>query len=84
VAVQVPGQLISPSVDVTVPLPVPAVALTASVKLCCCTLNVAVTDAAALIVTAQVVLGPVQLPLQPANADPLAGTAVSVTTVPLL
>jgi len=43
-----------------------------------------VTDFAAVIVTAQVVLGPVQLPLQPANAEPLAAAAVRVTAVPLL
>ena len=68
--------------DVTVPLPVPAVALAVSVN--CCALNVAVTDRAPLIVTAQVVLGPEQLPLQPANAEPLAAAAVRVTAVPLL
>ena len=79
---QVPGQLISPSVDVTVPLPVPADALTVSVN--CCALNVAVTDRAPLIVTAQVVLVPVQLPPQPPNVDPLAAAAVSVTLAPLL
>ena len=79
---QVPGQLIDPSVDVTVPLPVPAVALTVSVKLCCW-LKVDVTDVAALIDTVQVVLVPEQPPpLQPPKVDPLAGTAVSVTTVP--
>jgi len=70
-------------VDVTVPLPVPAVALAVSVN--CCALNVDVTDVAALIDTVQVVLVPEQPPpLQPANAEPLAAAAVSVTTVPLL
>jgi len=46
-------------------------------------LKVAVTDRAPFIVTVQVVLGPVQLPLHPPNVDPLAALAVSVTTVPL-
>lgn len=45
-------------------------------------LNVAVTDSVAFIVTAQVPV-PVQAPLHPANAEPDAGVAVSVTTVPL-
>ena len=78
---QVPGQLISPSLDVTVPLPVPP-GVTVSVN--CCTLNVAVTDRAPLIVTGHVVLVPVQLPPQPPNVDPLPAAAVSVTFAPLL
>jgi hypothetical protein len=45
-------------------------------------LNVAVTDSAALIVTTQLPV-PLHAPLHPANADPAAGVAVSVTTVPL-
>ena len=75
-----PGQLISPSLDVTVPLPVPA-GFTVSVNRR--TLKVAVTDRAPFIVTVQVVLVVVQLPLHPPNVDPLAALAVSVTTVPL-
>ena len=75
-----PGQLISPSLDPTVPLPVPAV-LTVSVNCWLCTLKVAVTVLAELIVT---VHGPVPVQLlQPANVEPLAGVAVSVTLVPL-
>ena len=77
-----PGQLIAPSLDVTVPLPVPA-GFTVSVNRCTLPLKVAVTDRAALIVTVQVVLVVVQLPLQPAKVDPVLGVAVSVTIVPL-
>jgi len=47
------------------------------------TANVAVTERAWLIVTVQVPV-PVQAPLQPENADPLAAVAVSVTIVPLV
>ena len=46
-------------------------------------LKVAVTDLAALIVTEHVPV-PVQAPLHPANVEPDAGEAVSVTAVPLL
>src|SRR6058998_3439071 len=55
--------------------------VTDSVKVC--TLKVAVTEAAAFIVTEQVPV-PEQAPLQPANVDPPAGLAVSVTGVPEL
>ena len=79
----VPGQLINPSLDVTVPLPVPP-GVTVSVNCCCWRLKVAVTDRAALIVTGHVGLVPVQLPPQPPNVDPLAAVAVSVTLAPLL
>lgn len=47
-------------------------------------LNVAVTDAAALIVTAQVPVPEHPEPDQPANVDPPDATAVSVTPVPPL
>src|SRR5678815_1766231 len=67
--------------DVTVPLPVPALA-TVSVCVVAAVLNVAVTDCAALIATVHVAV-PVQPPLQPANVEPLAADAVSVTDVPL-
>ena len=76
-----PGQLIAPSFEVTLPLPVPA-GVTERVKRC--TLKVAVTDWAALMVTVQVVLGPAQLPLQPLKVEPPAGVAVRITVVPLL
>jgi hypothetical protein len=47
--------------------------------------NVAVTDCTALIVTVHVVAVPLQPPpLQPANVEPLAGAAVNVTAVPEL
>jgi len=45
-------------------------------------LNVAVSEAAALIVTEQAPV-PVQGPLQPAKVDPLSGVSVNVTIVPL-
>jgi hypothetical protein len=45
-------------------------------------LNVAVTEAAALIVTEQAP-APVHAPLQPAKVAPLPGVAINVTTVPL-
>jgi hypothetical protein len=54
------------------------------VSVCVTALNVAVTVAAALIVTVQV---PVPLhppPLHPANVDPDAAAAVSTTEVPVL
>jgi hypothetical protein len=46
------------------------------------TANVAVADRAALIVIEQLAAVPVQAPLHPANVEPVAGVAVSVTTVP--
>jgi hypothetical protein len=45
--------------------------------------KLAVTACAALIVTTQVPVPLHPAPLQPVNADPLAGTAVKVTGVPL-
>jgi len=48
-----------------------------------CTLKVAPTIRTPLIVTVQVAPEAVSHPLQPSNVDPLAGAAVSVTTVPL-
>ncbi len=66
--------------DVTVPDPAPA---TVTVKVNCDTLNVAVQLRAASIVTLVVCELPSQAPLQPANVDPLAGSAASVTTVPV-
>ena len=65
---------------VIVPLPVPLL-LVVSAKLC--RLNVAVTDWAEVIETTQEPV-PVHAPLQPANVEPAAAVAVSVTEVPLL
>ena len=45
-------------------------------------LNVAVTERAAVIDTAHVTVS-LHVPPQPANVDPLAAVAVSVTDVPL-
>ena len=69
--------------DVTVPDPSPAT-VTVRVAVCCCsTSNVAVQLRAASIVTLAVCELPSQAPLQPANVDPLAGAADSVTSVPV-
>src|SRR5262247_2410708 len=65
---------------VMVPLPAP-VLLTVSAKLW--TAQVAVTDCAALIVTAQEPVPVQQPPLQPVKLEPAAGVAVRVTAVPL-
>ena len=62
---------------VTVPAPSPALA-TVSTKLP--TSNVAVTERASVIVTTQGSV-PVQAPPQPPNVEPVAGVAVSVTSV---
>ena len=64
------------------PLPVPAL-LTVSVNRCTLVLKVAVTVVAALTVTVHGLVPEQPPPLQPANVDPPAAVAVSVTTVPL-
>ena len=69
-----------PSINVTVPDPLPAIV---RLKVNCVTLNVAVQIRAASIVTLVVCELPSQAPLQPANVDPLAGAADSVTSVPV-
>ena len=66
--------------DVTVPDPAP---VTVTFKVNCSTSNVAVQLRAAASVTLVVCELPPQAPLQPANIDPLAGAAVSVTSVPV-
>jgi len=80
-ALQVAPQLIPVGADETVPVPVPA-GVTVSANVVAELVNVAVTDRAAVIETAQVDV-PVHAPLQPVNVEPLAGVAVSVTAVPL-
>ena len=68
--------------EVTVPLPVwRRVFWTVRVNLC--TVKVAVTDLAALMVTVQVAPETVSHPLQLVKSDPVAGVAVRVTTLPL-
>ena len=72
-------------VTVKVPVVRPASVALASVAVILtvvAAVKVAVTDLAADMVTEQVPV-PVQLPLQPAKVEPVAGAAVKVTTVPL-
>jgi hypothetical protein len=64
--------------DVTVPLPVPPRLTERAYRF---KVNVAVTDFAASMVTTQAP-EPVQAPAQEVKVDPLAGSGVSVTTVP--
>ena len=66
--------------DVTVPVPVPAL-VTVSANELVVVLKVAVTLRAAVIDTVQVPVALVHAPLQPANVEPLAAAAVSVTEV---
>jgi len=80
-ALQVDPQLTPAGVDVTVPVPVPAF-VTLSANVVAELLKVAVTARAAVIETVQAPV-PVQAPLQPANAEPLAAAGVSVTDAPL-
>jgi hypothetical protein len=75
-ALQVPGQLIPPGLLVTVPEPL-GVMVTWRVGT---TVKVAVTAAAAVITTEQVLV-PLHAPLQPENVEPLPGEAASVTVV---
>jgi hypothetical protein len=72
-------QLTPAGLEVTLPAPDPAFEI---VSANCFTLQVAVTLRARLIVTWQLP-PPVHAPLQPANSEPVAGVAVSVTTVPV-
>lgn len=65
----------------TVPLPVPAVVMVRVGLTVAIRLKAAVTASLELIVTVQLPV-PVQAPDHPANAEPVFGVAVSVTTVP--
>ena len=66
-------------VEVTVPVPVPALT---TVSACVVTENVAVTIFATSAVTVHVPVPLQPAPFQPSNAEPVAGSAVSVTIVP--
>jgi len=65
---------------VTVPLPDPVFVTVSENELG--SVNVAVTEVAALIVVVHVPVPAQPPPLQPANVEPAAGVAVNVTTVP--
>jgi hypothetical protein len=80
-ALHVVPQFTPVGAEVTVPAPVPAF-VTLSANVAAVVLKVAVTLRAAVIDVVQVPV-PVHAPLQPANVDPLAAAAVSVTDVPL-
>jgi len=78
-AAHVAPQLIPAGAEITVPVPLP---FRATVKVNCWNVKTAVTPIDTVIVT---VHGPVPLqlpPVQPANVEPAAGVAVSVTTWP--
>jgi hypothetical protein len=75
-------QFTAPVFAVTVPAPVPAF-VTLSVNVAAVVLKVAVTLRAAVIDVVQVPVPVHTPPLQPANVEPLAAAAVSVTDVPL-
>lgn len=81
-AEHVVGQLIPAGALVTVPVPVPASA-TVNAKPFVFELKVALTAVAAFNVTTQVPVPVHPPPLHPANVEPSAGLAVSVTCVPL-
>jgi hypothetical protein len=78
-ATQVAPQLMPAGEEVTVPVPLPA---RLTVRLNAPTAKVAVTLAAALIVTTQVPVPAHPPPDQPLKVEPGPGVAVSVTTVP--
>src|SRR5213594_2466079 len=79
-AAQVAPQVMPAGLLVTVPAPAPALE-TVSVKVC--RVKVAVTVVAAESVTVQAPVPEQPPPLQPLKVEPAAGTAVSVTAVPL-
>ena len=77
--------MIPAGLEVTVPLPVPALSTLSGTLLLCALSKVAVTVFDAVIVIVQVVPENVSHPepAQPANVEPAAAVAVSVTVVPL-
>src|SRR5262249_11758285 len=77
-AAQVAPQSIPGGSEVTVPVPDPL-----TVRVTACLVNVAVTAVAAFMVRVQAPVPEQPPPLHPAKVDPVAGVAVSVTTVPL-
>jgi hypothetical protein len=79
-AVQTDGQLIPPTLLVTVPVPVPA-KLTVNTNGAVVPLKLAVTAVAAVIVRLQVGVVPEQAPAQLVKVAPVDGVAVRVTAV---
>ncbi len=79
VSVQVPGQLMLPGTDVTVPVPPPARVMS-SVCWPAGGSKVAVHERSVLMVT--LLLHPA--PVQPAKVEPPVGVGVRATTVPLV
>ena len=75
---QVVPQLIPVGLLVTVPVPVPVFD---TVRAYVFSVNVAVTDLAALIVTTHVPVPVHPAPLQPVKVEPVAGVAVRVTDI---
>src|SRR5262245_15860978 len=79
VAEHVDPQLMPAGVEVTTPLPAPALP---TPRVNVCWVKVALTAVAAFMVTLQLLVPEHPPPLQPANAEPPAGLAESVTKVP--
>jgi hypothetical protein len=83
-ATQVAPQEMPAGALVMVPLPVPDFVTLRANEDGSASVNVAVTDVAALTVTVQTPVPAHPPPLQPENVEPAAGVAVKVTTVPLV
>jgi len=83
-ATQVVPQAMPAGALVTVPLPAPDFVTVRAKDDGSVSVNVAVTDVAALTVTAQTPVPAHPPPLQPENVEPVAGVALKVTTVPLV
>ena len=78
-AVQVPGQLMPPVLEVTVPVPLPPLT---TVTVWVVTAKSALTTTSAETTSEQVVMLPLQAPPHPVKVPPVPAAAVSVTRVP--